>query len=285
MIKRRRGRVSICQSRAIFQGDVQEIQLAVDFLKLACRNHHAAVAGFVEKLDDAQRQVFRDGFENGNLSLWEQIPATGRYSVTTDLARVHSGTHALEALYTPTNSYGMILRRFMTGYDEIYIKFYVMFEKGFEHSPHFLTVCGNTVSESGSCFGKAGVVPNGTDFFYVGVDPEYVGDDSLRPLSFYTYWPDMSCCYGNRLPQTAPKIPLIGGRWQEVVFHIRLNTPGKDNGYQELWVDGVKKIVQQNMRWRTTTDLRLNMLRFDNWMARSPKTEHVWIDDVTIWRP
>jgi len=229
--------------------------------------------------------IFQDGFESGNLSLWRQDPPTGRYSVTTDPGRVRSGTHALEALYTPTNSYGMILRQFMPGYDEIYLKFSVMFEAGFEHGPHFLTVCGNTPYNSGSCLGKPGVVPNGTDFFYAGVDPEYVGDDSLRPLSFYTYWPDMSCCYGNRLPQTAPQIPLIGGRWQEVVFHIKLNTPGQYNGYQELWVDGVKKIVQHNMRWRTTTDLRLNMIRFDNWMPRSPRTQHVWIDDVTVWRP
>ena len=229
--------------------------------------------------------IFRDGFESGDLSRWEQDPQTGRYSVTTDPAHVRSGTHALEVLYTPTNSWGMILRRFMPGYDEIYVRFSVLFEAGFEHAPHFLTVCGNTIHNSGSCYGKAGVVPNGTDFFYAGVDPEYVGDDSLRPLSFYTYWPDMPCCYGHRLAQTEPKIPLIGGRWQEVVFHIKMNTPGQDNAYQELWVDGVKKIVQRDMRWRTTTDLRLNMVRFDNWMARSPKTQHLWIDDVTIWRP
>jgi len=229
--------------------------------------------------------VFQDGFESGNLSLWEQVPATGRYSITTDPARVKSGTHALEVLYTSENAYGMLTRWFMPGYDEIYVTFSVMFEEGFTHGPHFLTVAGNRIDDRGSAMGKAGVVPNGTDFFYAGVDPDFVGDDSLRPLSFYTYWPGMSCCYGNRFVQTAPQIPLIGGQWQEVVFHITLNTPGQSNGSQTLWVNGVKKIDMQNMRWRTTTDLRVNQIRLDNWMRQSPKTQHVWIDDVTVWRP
>jgi len=229
--------------------------------------------------------VFQEGFESGNYSSWTQVPANDRYSISSDPTRVHSGKYSLQALYTPTDSYGELVRYFMPGYDEIYVKFYVMFEEGFQHGPHFLVVCGSTVTNSGSCFGKAAVVPNGTDFFYAGVDPDFVGDDSLRPLSFYTYWPDMSCCYGNRFVQTAPQIPLIGGQWQEVVFHIKLNTPGQSDGSQTLWVNGVKKIDMQNMRWRTTTDLRLNLIRFSNWTQSAPIVEHVWVDDMTVWRP
>jgi len=50
-------------------------------------------------------------------------------------------------------------------------------------------------------------------------------------------------------------------------------------------VNGVKKIDMQNMRWRTTTDLRANMLRLDNWTSYVTKTEHLWMDDITVWRP
>ncbi len=213
------------------------------------------------------------------------MPANDRYSISSDPTRVHSGNYSLQTLYTPTDSYGELTRSFMPGYDEIYVKFDVMFEEGFQHGPHFLVVCGSTVTDSGSCFGKAAVVPNGTDFFYAGVDPDYVGDELLRPLSFYSYWPDMSCCYGNRFVQTDPQIPLIGGQWQEVVFHIKLNTPGQSNGSQTLWVNGVKKIDMQNMRWRTTTDLRLNLIRFSNWTQSAPIIEHLWVDDMTVWRP
>jgi hypothetical protein len=234
--------------------------------------------------------IFQDGFESGDLSPWAQLPDNARYRISTEPARAHSGTHSLQALYTPTNTYGMITRWFMPGYDEVYVRFYVMFENGFQNpGMHFCVLAGNRIDDRSSASGKPGVVPNGTDFFYAGLDPEYVpGDSVLRPFHFYTYHPDMTGRYGNRFYQTSPKIPLVGGRWQEVVFHVRLNTPGKHDGSQTLWIDGVKKIDVRNMRWRTTTDLRLNQVRFDNWMssdAPPSKTQFIWVDDVTVWRP
>src|SRR6184192_214357 len=54
--------------------------------------------------------IFQDGFESGDLSSWTQDPSAGRYSVSTDPARVHAGTHALQTLFTPTNGYGLITR-------------------------------------------------------------------------------------------------------------------------------------------------------------------------------
>src|SRR3989454_1012509 len=234
--------------------------------------------------------IIQDGFESGDLSQWgfQSDAGSGRYSLTTDPTRVKSGTHSLQVLFTPTNTYGMITRWFMPGYDEVYVKFNVMFEENFDESYglHFLTIAGNNINDQYSSWGKPAIVPNGTDYFYAGVDPEFVnGDAPLKPFHFYTYWPDMSCCYGNRFYQTAPKIPLVSGQWQEVVFHIKLNTPGQSDGSQALWINGVKKIDVQNMRWRTTTDLRLNEIRFDDYMSQGPKTEHLWVDDVTVWRP
>jgi hypothetical protein len=231
--------------------------------------------------------IFHDDFESGTLSLWEQLPANGRYSVATNAARVRSGTRSMQALYTPTNTYGTITRWFMPGYDEVYVKFHVMFEEEFRNpGMHFFVLAGNRIDNRSSASGKAGVVPNGTDFFYAGLDPEYNPQGPiLRPFHFYTYYPDMSCCHGNRFLQPSPKTPLIGGQWQEVVFHIKLNTPGQSNGSQTLWIDRVKKIDIQNMRWRTTPALTLNQIRFDNWMAAGPKTQYVWVDDLTVWRP
>jgi hypothetical protein len=236
--------------------------------------------------------ILHDDFESGSLSQWTQIPDSGRYSVATDPARVRSGTHSLQALYTPANGYGMITRWFMPGYDEVYVKFFVMFEEGFKNmrgdgnGMHFFALAGNRIDDDRSSFGKPGIVPNGTDFFYASLDPEYVQrDPTLRPFSFYTYWPDMTCCYGNVFTQSAPQVPLVGGEWQELVFHVLLNTPGHSNGSETVWVNGVKKLDKQNMRWRTTTELRLNEIRFDNYMPGGLRIQRVWVDDVTVWRP
>ncbi len=236
--------------------------------------------------------ILQDDFESGSLSQWAQIPDSARYSISTDPSRVHSGTHSLQALYIPTNGYGIITRWFMPGYDEVYVKFFVMFEEGFKNmrsdgnGMHFFALAGNRIDDDRSSFGKPGIVPNGTDFFYASLDPEYVQrDPTLLPFSFYTYWPDMRGRYGNVFTQSPAKIPLIGGEWQEVVFHLKLNTPGQDDGSQTVWINGMKKLDKQNMRWRTTTDLRLNEIRFDNYMPGGLRTQHVWVDDVTVWRP
>jgi len=39
------------------------------------------------------------------------------------------------------------------------------------------------------------------------------------------------------------------------------------------------------MRWRTTTDLRLNEIIFFNYMPGGLQTQYIWVDDVTVWRP
>src|SRR5205823_13820570 len=74
------------------------------------------------------RVILDDGFEIG-LSAWAQIPDSGRYTVSTDSARIHPGTHSLQALYTPTNGYGTITRWFMPVYEEALVRSYVMFEE------------------------------------------------------------------------------------------------------------------------------------------------------------
>src|SRR6266704_1412944 len=237
--------------------------------------------------------ILQDGFESGDLSQWsfQSDAGSSRYSIATDPTRVHSGTRSLQVLFTPTNAYGMITRWFMPGYDEVYVKFFVLFEEGFQNirpdgaGMHFFVLAGNNINDQYSSWGKPAIVPSGTDYFYAGLDPEEVSLPTLQPLSYYTYWPDMSCCYGNVLFQQAPKVPLIAGQWQEVVFHVKLNTPGQSDGSQTVWLNGVKKLDMQNMRWRTTTDLRLNEIRFDNYMNAAPQIEHVWVDDVTVWRP
>src|SRR2546429_3755390 len=105
-------------------------------------------------------------------------------------------------------------RWFMPGYDEVFVKFYVMFQEGFKNQRsdgagmHFLVVCGNNINDSRSCWGKPAIVPNGTDYVYAGLDPEEVTLPTLQPLSFYTYWPDMTCCYGNVQFQPSPKVAL-----------------------------------------------------------------------------
>ncbi len=279
---------------------------ATDFLQMDVPSYTYSHGGFLSSGDVAKSGtatiIFQDGFESPNpLSEWTQYPSDNdRYSLSSDT--VHSGTHSLQVLFNTTGPYGGygLITRWFPGHDDVYVEFYVMFQYGFQNQRpdregmHFLTMCGESVVGSGICKDTAGVRPSGSDWFYAGVDPEGDSVPRLGPFSFYTYWPDMPCppqypaqpCYGNVLTQSLPEIPLDGGKWQQVVYHIKMNTPGQNDGSQELWIDGQRKIVQQGMRWRTTTDLQVNEIRFDNYMGDyAPQQEYLWIDDVTVWQP
>jgi hypothetical protein len=99
---------------------------------------------------------------------------------------------------------------------------------------------------------------------------------------FYSYFPDMSCCYGNLFKQTDPKIETVAGQWHELIIHVDAGTPGQHDGSQQLWIDGQLQIDVQGMRWRDTTDLRLNEFAIVDYMPGSPQTQHIWFDNVQV---
>ena len=248
----------------------------------------AGIAGAVQPADAVSVVIFEDGFESGDLSAWDNV-STQRYAVTSDPARVRTGTHALEGTIPAGPGWGEINKWFMPGYDAVYVRFDVMFEEGFEnlrgdgHGMHFASVSGNRIDNKWSAHGQAGVVPNGYDFFTTTVDPEHRYDDpTLRPLMFYSYFPDMKCCYGNVFTQSEPKVDLVGGQWHEIIIHVDAGTPGLNDGGQRLWIDGQLQIDVQGVRWRDTTDLRVNEFHIVDYMPGSPKTQHIWFDNILI---
>jgi hypothetical protein len=232
--------------------------------------------------------IFSEDFETGDLSKWDNVH-TNRYAVTSNPARVKDGNYALESTIPEGPGWGEINKWFMPGYDEIYVRFDVMFEEGFQNlrgdgnGMHFASVSGNHINNKWSSHGQAGIVPNGYDFFTTTVDPEHPhGDDTLYPFMFYTYYPDMSCCYGNLFKQSEPKVETIAGRWHELIIHVDAGTPGESDGRQRLWVDGQLQIDVSGIRWRDTTNLRLNEFAIVDYMPGSPKTQHIWFDNVLI---
>ncbi len=232
--------------------------------------------------------VFEDGFETGDLSRWDRFHPD-RYGVTSDPAHVKDGNYALEGTIPTNDGWGEINKWFMPGYDEIYVRFDVMFEEGFQNlredgnGMHFASVSGNHIDNEWSSHGKAGVVPNGYDFFTTTVDPEHpYGDDTLYPFMFYTYYPDMRCCYGNLFKQSEPKVATVPGQWHELIIHVDAGTPGEHDGRQRLWIDGQLAIDVFGIRWRETTNLRLNEFAIVNYMPGSPQVQNIWFDNILI---
>jgi hypothetical protein len=103
-------------------------------------------------LPAAAETVFQDGFESGDLSAWDNV-ATSRYTVTDDPDRVRSGGYALQGTIPPDEGWGELNNWFLPGYDEIYVRFDVMFEDGFQNlrsdgnGMHFFSIAGNRVDD------------------------------------------------------------------------------------------------------------------------------------------
>lgn len=243
--------------------------------------------------------IFQDDFETGTLNKWDQ--ALYRYNIETDLARVRSGSFSVRATIDAGYNNGELSKWFMPGYDEVYVKLDVMFSPGFvDTGMHWLGIRGNRIDNKWSASGKAGIRPDGTDRFNTSIDPEYPSQNNgvpgLYPFQFYSYWPEMTCpanydpltnpnCWGNSKLQTAPKLVNTAGVWHEVVARVKMNAVGQHDGLQELWVDGSKKISQTGMRWRDTTDLRLNEITFTMYIASALQQQAIWVDNVVVWRP
>lgn len=237
--------------------------------------------------------IFCDDFESGNLSKWDEVDF--RYNTTSVATNVKFGNHALEA---PMPGTGELLKWWMlNGQGEVYLRFYIKFESGFQNrrgdgdGMHLLILCGNRMDDQWSCYGNAGIRPDGTDNFRTSIDPDVTpGDGTLKPFLFYTYWPDMVCsgnpegdCFGNHIRQDPPAIPLNDDTWYSVQMRLKLNTPGQSDGLQELWIDGVKKISHTSIRWRDSTILKINNLRMVFFMpAGQAPAKKIWVDNLVI---
>lgn len=243
--------------------------------------------------------IFQDDFESGTLNQWDE--AASQYAIETDPASVQGGAFSMRGTISAGHNYGALNQWFMPGYDEVYVRLQVMFSPGFlDTGMHLFVLSGNRIDDKWSAGGKAGIRPNGSDFFAASIDPEYPSQhnqvQNLYPLQFYSYWPEMSCpanydpatnrnCYGNVTVQTAPKVENTAGVWHEVVVRLKMNAVGQHDGLQELWVDGSKKISQTGMRWRDTTDLRLNQFAVQMYVDQAVQMQFLWVDNVVVWKP
>lgn len=74
------------------------------------------------------------------------------------------------------------------------------------------------------------------------------------------------------------------GRWVCVEAQARLNTPGRSDGYNCLWIDGIKQCERTNLDFRSSyTKKGINCIFLEAyWNNGSPVDQYRWYDDFVV---
>ena len=235
--------------------------------------------------------IFCDDFETEILpGVWQDGYDPARHTITSDLTNVYKGGKALQTTYPAGSDGGWLTRWFMPGYDHTYARLYVKVETGWQCGTNCTKVFafyGNRIDNQWSGSGQAGTRPNGTDWFYTAlVTLNWSRQPDPGELIFYSYFPEMTQApdgmyWGNFFFQTDPREAVQPGRWYCLELELQANTPGAHDGFQRMWIDGAFKGEVLNMRWRDTTDVRINALQL-TFSGAVAVTKRLWIDNVVV---
>jgi len=104
-------------------------------------------------------------------------------------------------------------------------------------------------------------------------------------LAAYVYHPDQPSSFGEILDFSGRARP---GRWHHVVMRVTMNTPGRNDGGIECWLDGNSVLNHGNMRFRDTPELGIDMVLFSTFFGGSDATwgprkdETISLDDFIV---
>ena len=102
----------------------------------------------------------------------------------------------------------------------------------------------------------------------------------------YVYHADMPGTYGDvDLWLDGCAGVLEKGRWYSIETHLRMNTPGVNDGLLEGWVDGRLAYRRTDWRWRDVSTLNIEevwMNVYHGGSATAPSDMHLYIDNVVI---
>lgn len=99
--------------------------------------------------------------------------------------------------------------------------------------------------------------------------PSHHPAHQLLPLASYVYHSKSASMFGDTLVWGGGKGAALikPGRWVCIEQHIRLNTPGREDGVLRAWVDGQPVFERRNLRLRDTPAVGIENAWFDLYMG------------------
>ena len=218
----------------------------------------------------------------------------GRVSITDDSNAV--GNKSLVVMYPEGESNnGKSQWRAPLGgsYDELYLSYKIRFDDNFDfvRGGKLPGLCG------GEC-NSGGDPPDGTDGWSARMmwrtngssGSPTTGDTSN--IVQYVYYPDQPGTFAEdmRWDDTTPTEwqEFDSDVWYQLQHRIVMNTPGSSDGIIQAWLDDELVLDRQDVRFRTTSALKIDTLYFSTFFGGSSavweatKDEHVYYDDFIV---
>lgn len=195
----------------------------------------------VERFDEPTVQDVFARWESAQakegMSFSKDVPAgdfDGQSMLMTHVGGKGTGSHLYSRLRSPGTGK-------LAGYDKVFARFYVKFDKECFPLHHMGTCIGGYNPSMPWPQGGAGEAPRGDDRFTTNLETY----GKSWQWAFYTYWKDMRGSpprgqhWGNTFTWGIPRPEVPHDEWMCVEVMVKLNNPvTESNGEQAYWVDG-----------------------------------------------
>lgn len=185
------------------------------------------------------------------------------------------------------------------GHDELYVRYYVRFDDGYEGvRNHGANLGGRDVTRRGSAWvGMAGIRDvSSRGYFYSGLQPYGKRGSRVLEMGFYSYHLDKRGPWSENYT-VQRRIPIRVGAWHCVERHMKLNSvargkpdPAVKDGVEELWIDGRLSIRKADVRFRRVPQLHITFFSLETYYHGLPakysreKPIKVFFDNLVIAR-
>jgi hypothetical protein len=249
--------------------------------------------------------IFSSGFEEGNKDIWDDYDTNPD---STNLIMKHPGPFNNESnhvmrLRVPIGRGASDLVKILPGsYNKLYIRWYQMWEFGYDFNAN--NHGSGIHAGNRNYLGNSGRRPQGNDWYSTWLEPVE------GRLNLYTYYRGMymDCvnpngqCWGDHFPcwfdegryickkeEHRERImpPLMEtNRWYCLEIMIDSGSPvqsdNEANGVLDFWIDGIEYGPWEHLWFRTTSNLKLNILWFDLFHHADHSIEGILLDEIIV---
>ena len=222
------------------------VVLALSLLAFSLQADDEGIAGKYPQdkgIEDDPAVVFAESFEAESLEAvtkrWESVQNSDILSLSSEVPPASGGGRSLLMSHVGGKSNGAHLyRRLQPGYEKLYVRFYVRFDRDCAPVHHFFHVGGYNPPTAWPQ-GGAGERPKGDERFSTGVEPH----GKAWAWDYYSYWMEMrgspprGQTWGNSFVRD-PELKVQRNTWICVELMMQMNDVGSSNGEMALWIDG-----------------------------------------------